>query len=701
MALIGDIRRNPWILIVFIALGLGGFIFMDSFASSNSALGSQSSNIGEINGNPIDQRQFNMMHQTVYNNSGDAFTSRNVVWNYFVEDAILQEETGALGGLSVSKSELTDLIFGTNVSPIVRARFSNPATGQVDYAQINSLKTRLNDGAEENLQLRNYWSFLEKEVMKERTQSKLGAMIQKGMYAPTWQLNQIHAEQNQQVDFSYVRIPYGDIDDVELTDSDYSAYINQNKATLTRDEETRRVEYVAFDILPTSADSAALRTKLADTKTAWSTTDNDTTFVSSRLGVLDGAYVSRDQINDNVANALFGQPTGTIYGPYQEGDSYRIAKLMGEQVVPDSVKSRHILLRGQSQAEVNAAITLMDSIKTAIESRSTTFAAMAAKYGTDGTKETGGDLGYTAPGGMVKQFNDMIFYQAKKGELNVVATQFGLHLVEVTGQKYITRDRGARIAYISEQIIPSESTMNAEYKAALQFVSENRTLDELRASAASKGLSTETAGPFAANDYVFGSYGSNQTSRDIIQFAFAGGTDVNEVSAEIYTFDDPVTRISNQHVIAALVDIAPEGLPSVSNIKSDIENQVLNMKKAAMLVGKISATDLNAIASEYDSQVDEVANVSFSSGFAAGLGSEPKVIAAAFDLEEGQTSKAIEGNNGVYVVNVTRKSAVTTEPNIASLRKSTGSSIGLQTTSALMQSMKKDADIEDARSKFF
>jgi len=695
MALIGDIRRNPWILIVFIALGLGGFIFMDSFSSSNSALGSQSSDIGEINGTKIDQRQFNMMHQTVYNNSADAFTSRNVVWNYFVEDALLTEEADALGGLAVSVDEMKELIFGTNVSPIVRARFSNPATGQIDYAQINSLKTRLTDGNAENAQLRNYWSFLEKEVMKEKKQSKLNAMIQKGMYAPTWQLNKIHEEQNQQIDFDYVRIPYGDIEDVELADTDYSTYISQNKATLTQDEATRKVEYVAFDILPTKADSAELRSKLAETKTAWATTDNDETFVRTRLGVYDEAYYTKEQVGDNVADALFGQPAGTIYGPYTDGDNFRIAKILGQQVVPDSVRSRHILLRDAT------ASTRIDSMIVELEARRANFADLAAKFGTDGTKDTGGDLGYTAPGGMVKEFNDLIFYSAKKGEYHKVTTQFGVHLVEVTGQKFINRNQGAKIAYISEQIIPSDNTMNNEYKAALEFVSENRSLDDLRAAAAEKGLSTETAGPFAANDYVFGSYGSNQTSRDIIQFAFAGNTDVNDVSAEIYTFSDPVTRINNKHVIAALVSETPAGLPSVNNIKADIENQVLNMKKAEMLLGKISATDLEAIAGEYESQVDQVVNVSFSSGFAAGLGSEPKVIAAAFDLEEGQTSKAIEGNNGVYIVNVKRKSAVTTEPNIASLRKSTGSSIGLQTTSALMQSMKKDADIEDGRSRFF
>ena len=271
----------------------------------------------------------------------------------------------------------------------------------------------------------------------------------------------------------------------------------------------------------------------------------------------------------------------------------------------------------------------------------------------------------------------------------------------MTGQKFTNRNSGIRVGYISETIIPSEDTQDAEYREVLEFVSKNRTLDALRVNAASLGLSTETAGPFRANDYIFGSLGTGQTSRDIIQYAFSGNTDINDVSSEIYSYTDPITRVTNKHVIAALVNVAAAGLPSVSDIKSDIENQVLNMKKAEMLKGKITSSDLASIATQYESQIDTASSVNFSSVFITGLGAEPSVIAAAFDLEEGQTSKAIEGANGVYIVSVIRKNTVSSEPNIAQLRRSTGSSIGLQTTSQLMQSMRKDADITDGRSRFF
>ena len=41
MALISKIRKNSWILIVLIGLGLGGFIIMDMTSGQQSIFGSQ------------------------------------------------------------------------------------------------------------------------------------------------------------------------------------------------------------------------------------------------------------------------------------------------------------------------------------------------------------------------------------------------------------------------------------------------------------------------------------------------------------------------------------------------------------------------------------------------------------------------------------------------------------------------------------
>jgi hypothetical protein len=64
------------------------------------------------------------------------------------------------------------------------------------------------------------------------------------------------------------------------------------------------------------------------------------------------------------------------------------------------------------------------------------FAVMAAKYGSDGTAQKGGDLGWFAKGDMVPEFEKAAF-ALKKGELSpvLVETQYGYHIIQVTDKK--------------------------------------------------------------------------------------------------------------------------------------------------------------------------------------------------------------------------------------------------------------------------
>lgn len=66
----------------------------------------------------------------------------------------------------------------------------------------------------------------------------------------------------------------------------------------------------------------------------------------------------------------------------------------------------------------------------------TDFAEMAKQYGTDGTKDVGGDLGFFAKGEMVPEFESAAF-ALKAGALdeNLVETSYGYHIIKTTEKK--------------------------------------------------------------------------------------------------------------------------------------------------------------------------------------------------------------------------------------------------------------------------
>jgi len=723
MALIGKIRENSWILIILIGGGLAGFIIMSMFSGKQSVFGSGQTVMAKVEGHKIDIREFNNLENILYGNSaGDSYGRRQFLWNYFVEEAIINKEAEAIG-LGVSQPELMELQFGPDdkLSPIIVARYQDPNTRQVNRQQLNQLKqiieqNQINDLIQAGQLQPNFpyfWAHQEKEIVKDRLQTKMLKMVEKGLYTPSWMAEMVSIDQNQKVDFAFVQIPFDEIDnnDVALTEGDYGAYLEKNKAQYAQDEETRKVEYVTFDVIATPEDSAKLHKQVADLIAPFRETEDDSIFVENNYGSIDAAYYKKGSLSPIIADTVFKMPVGSVFGPYEENGAYKAVKILDRKTtVPDSVRAKHILRKATNPQEYLQAQNTIDSLKRLIEAGTEPFDSLAAKFSDDlSNAAKGGDLGFAFQGQMVKPFNDLIFFEAEPGKVYSVVTQFGVHLVEVTDRKFITNEPAVQLAYITQSIIPSEDTQNAIREDALQFVEQNRTLAEVaKAISSREDLELETSPPVKRNDYAVGSLGPGQPSRDIIRWAFNNdpnveGASIGDVSPEIYRFQDAVEYYTNKYVVVGLKNILPAGAPIAANLKEDIEPQVINDKKAELIKERISGkTDLNSIATEFNLKADTAQNVSFTAGFIPSLGSEPKVVAAAFNLGLNTLSTPIQGNSGVFVIMPTYKQpADVTNSNIPQIRQTNQNASRTQVSARLMQALRKNADIEDNRARFF
>ena len=701
MALIGTIRKNSWLLILVIGLALAAFIIMDMTSAGNRGGAVTSLAMGKVEGKTVDWNEFQGVESMLYSGSStDIFARRNQLWNYFVEEAIVSKQADALG-LSVSKDELIDLQFGANKSPVIVNRFRNSQTGAVDVNTLNQFRQQIQANTLAPEQKR-FWAHQEKEIIKDRLQTKLNTMVSKALYTPTWMVEQTYGDQTQKIAMDFVKIPFSEVDDseVSLTDADFSSYLAANKGTYMQTEETRRVDYVTFDVFPTAADSAKYRADLSDLVAGFETTTNDTIFVENNYGSINPSWLDKTTLPVDIQDAVYNTAVGKVYGPYLQGNTYQILKVLEKKMMADSSTSRHILINATDPASFAAADAKIDSIKAVIEAGGN-FEELAKTLSQDqGSAANGGKYENIPVNQFVPSYQDaMLFGDFRK--LYKARTSYGVHLIEPLSRSREQTER-VKIAIISQTINPSEATQSAMFEKANNFLSNNRTLDVLQATVAQSGeLSVESSGALKANDFTVGSLGGGADARDIVKFAFDGNTETGSVSPSVYSFQDPVELFVNKYVVAGLRSVQDAGMPSVASIKDEIEALVRNQKKGDILKGKVSGSDLNAIASQFDSEVESAQDVTFDAAFVQGLGQEPGVIASAFNMAVNNVSQPIVGNSGVFVVQLKDKPAVGVASNIPQLRKTSSSTAQTQVTTRLMQAMKKNAEVEDLRSKFY
>ncbi len=106
---------------------------------------------------------------------------------------------------------------------------------------------------------------------------------------------------------------------------------------------------------------------------------------------------------------------------------------------PEQRKARHILITVAKTAkadEVQKAKVKAEALLAKVRANPAEFAAVAKADSQDpGSAATGGDLGFFARGAMVKPFEDAAFSMKKEEISNLVQSDFGFHIIQVTDIK--------------------------------------------------------------------------------------------------------------------------------------------------------------------------------------------------------------------------------------------------------------------------
>ncbi|MDY0200051.1 MAG: SurA N-terminal domain-containing protein [Bacteroidales bacterium] len=703
MATLEKLRNRAGTLVaVVIGLALLAFILGDLFGSGGSLFNNNQFEIAEISGKSIPYQVYQQRVDNVSElnkvsrrvNALDEQTTENIreeVWNQLIQEYILAPRFKSLG-IAVSADELFDMVQGNNLHPIVRQEFGNPQTGEVDVAMIDQFLRNL-DADPSGFQ-RSIWLYLEDIIVKDRLFTKYNNLITKGLYVTDMQAQRSATERSLRADVSFIVDRYTSINDslVSISSKDMNSYYKSNIEKY-KQSASRDVEYIVFPITPAPSDFKLAEEWINEIQKDFKEAIDAAQFTNLNSDIpYDGKFFKKGELaNEAIDTWAFDAKVDDTFGPIFDGESYTMARLVNVDFLPDSVKARHILLSSnvQSQEEYDAVKTKADSLLQVAKQNRGRFAKLATDFSEDpGSAVQGGDLGWFPEGAMVQPFNDACFNGAK-GDIVLVESQFGFHIIEILEKGKLTKK--AQVALLVRNVIPSSKTYQDVYQKASEFAGLNNTYEKFNAAVAEQKLNKRLASNLRESDKRIAGL---ENPREMIRWAYKEG--VNSVST-VFEFGD-------NFVVAALKEVREEGYAPLAQVQQDVKSQVLKQKKSQMLKDKFSkamesGSTISDLASKLSLEVQEAPSISFSSFSLPAVGFEPAVIAAATSVAEGKMVGPIEGNAGVFAltVNATNEQEIDRAAEAQRLL----ATYQQRAVRESFEALKEEAKIVDRRSKFF
>ena len=341
MAILGQIRKRSFVLIVVIGMALFAFVISGVFVGSGL---SQNQTIGEVNGEKIDYETFNLLVQQTQDFYGlDLINAVNYAWEVGIKNTVLTQELDKLG-INAGKDQLEQIV-SAEPSIVSNPEFQNDI-GLFDFTKfsryINQLKSM-------NPTAYNSWKIQEQNVIASAKQKIYFNLITSSITYTDVESNLEYHLENDKVTIDYIKIPFNEIPDsiFKITNSQISNFIKKNKNNYIIDP-SRIIEYVFVPDVASPLDENNIRTnlesirdgiiqyndvtKLVDSIEGFKDAKNIVEFVETYSEKLyDSIYKTRDQLSGDFRDILYGLRKGKTFGPYKDGNYYVLSKMIDKK----------------------------------------------------------------------------------------------------------------------------------------------------------------------------------------------------------------------------------------------------------------------------------------------------------------------------------------------------------------------------------
>ena len=665
MAALGKIRKRGVALVIIIGLGLFAFIAEEAFRSCEATKNQQRQQIGEVLGNKINVQEFQSlvdeyqevlkMTQGVDNLSEEQLNSlKDEVWNSYVNEQIIASEAGKIG-LTVTDEEMQNIMKEGSNPMLLRSPFVNQQTGRFDVTMLTKFladykKNSSNPQLAESYQkIYQYWQFIEKQLRTQTLAQKFQALIANSLISNPVSAKMSFEGQTQESDVELASIAYSTVNDndVQVAESDLKAKYDEQKEMFKQTVETRDIKYVAYQVLASAADRQALMAtmKEASEKLQSGASPAEVVRKAQSQFAYTGIAATKKAYPSDIAAKLDSMSVGQTTAPFEtkSDNTLNVVKLLGKVQMPDSIEYRQIQVGG---ATIDEARKTADSIYTALKAGAD-FDQLAEKYGQSGQKQWLTSAMYENSNSMdeeSKNYLNSINTLAVNDVKNLEFSQ-GNIVLQVTARKAMVDKYD--VAVVKHTIDFSKATYSEAYNKFSQYVSENKTIEDLEKNAEKFGYKVqERKDMFNSEHNVAGL----RATREAMKWIF--DAKAGEVSP-LYECGS-----NDNLLVVALTKVNPVGYRSFSSVQDMLKQEVIRDKKFEQIKAKLAGVADIAAAKAKGARIDSVKQITFTAPvFVQATGSsEPALAGAVAALKQGDFSKTIvKGNGGAYLFRVIKK----------------------------------------------
>ena len=696
------IQNQTGCLLLVIGIAMIAFVLTDLVSSGSSIFSSDENSVGEVAGKPLSYDEFNrtfegLKSQLIQNNPGIAFDEnmskqyREQAWNMIIESRVVEPEYEKLA-LTVSPAELKDLTIGDNTHPQIQRSFRDPETNQFDKQRlIRFLKEDINA----NPEALQSWNSFQEQFTAGLIAQKYNQLIISSVYTTDLEAVNSGRDNNQTKNATIVSLPYNEFEDSTLmvSDSEILTYIKAHPAKY-KEDANRDIEFIRLNVTPSREDSMDMMYQSKEIAQKFSEANDDSAFVSimNSETPFNKSYQIRGSFPASVDDALFSASIGDVIGPNQENGVYSVYKITdtGLDSLP-SIRGSHILINVAGTDTAKAERDARELIAQ-IKSGTTTFEAEANNKNYDASRGKGGDMGWVRkdtrsyPRRLINRL-----FTSPQNQYFVTRSKKGVHIGKTTSK--ISR-KTIQVAVVDQKIFPSTITDGEYYKMAGEFLSKINGDKSFEEVAEELGLTKRVANKINENTLAIPGISN---PNPIAKWLFNNSTKEGDISS--------IIDINGSYFVARVTHVKPDGLVDIEEVRTIIDEILLNEKKSDKLFSKLDVALNNSntpeeLAEKLETNPVSIPAASFSSSSIPYIGSDQIITGTIFGLPVVTKSEIIRGERALAVVYLNNDNEYeASDVEVLKLQNTDQSKQDFQ--QKVRQTIIENADVVDLRYRFY